>query len=232
MPEINAIFQQLPGIITIVDTQSKIIFTNRYSARLLGFPAANEDSLLGLDPSAMRCPVADNADDYIRQDKMVVETKSPLSILDLQCYADGQQRTLLTRKKPFYDHNDKLIGSICHCAEINNNTFQTLAAYLSKSDQQFYGHTQQRSYTLTNTDKAFDLSQRQLECLFYIIRGKTAKETGHILNISARTVEAHLNSVKKKWVLHRKSSIIEYALNLGLLNYVPPSLLKDHSYLL
>lgn len=42
------------------------------------------------------------------------------------------------------------------------------------------------------------LTKRELDCLFWLGRGKTIVETALILNISARTVKAHVNSAKEK----------------------------------
>jgi len=41
-------------------------------------------------------------------------------------------------------------------------------------------------------------TQRELECLFYLKRGLSAKQTAAILFISPRTVEFHLNGLKEK----------------------------------
>jgi DNA-binding CsgD family transcriptional regulator len=42
------------------------------------------------------------------------------------------------------------------------------------------------------------LSERELQCLSWMVYGKTAWETGVILGISNRTVEKHLSSSLKK----------------------------------
>ncbi len=46
--------------------------------------------------------------------------------------------------------------------------------------------------------KPIELTAREQECLTYLIAGKSAKQTGAILNISQRTVEFHLDNVKVK----------------------------------
>ncbi len=42
------------------------------------------------------------------------------------------------------------------------------------------------------------LSPRENQCLYWTLQGKTAKEAGMILNLSRRTVECYLNTVRKK----------------------------------
>ena len=57
------------------------------------------------------------------------------------------------------------------------------------------------------------ISKREAECLFYLIRGKTARETGIALHLSRRTVEIYLDSLKDKLNCRKKSEIIEKALD-------------------
>jgi len=46
--------------------------------------------------------------------------------------------------------------------------------------------------------KNVELTSRESECLSYVMQGKSAKQTGAILNISQRTVEFHLDNIKQK----------------------------------
>lgn len=51
----------------------------------------------------------------------------------------------------------------------------------------------------TNDTQLFKrLSSRENQCLYWTLRGKTAKETGMILNLSRRTVECYLHTSRKK----------------------------------
>lgn len=54
------------------------------------------------------------------------------------------------------------------------------------------------------------LTNRQLECLKLISNGRTAREVARIMNVSSRTVESHINTIKDKLKTTRKNSIIEY----------------------
>lgn len=54
-----------------------------------------------------------------------------------------------------------------------------------------------------------NFSKREMECLFYLMQGKSARETGRLLQISQRTVETHLEWLKEKLHCRKKSEIIE-----------------------
>ena len=61
------------------------------------------------------------------------------------------------------------------------------------------------------------LSERELECLSWSAAGKTAWETGKILDLSEWTVVYHLQKAKRKFGLTRKQEVIAHAMSLGLI---------------
>lgn len=61
------------------------------------------------------------------------------------------------------------------------------------------------------------LTARQIECLAWTAKGKTAWETGQILGISRRTVELHLAKACHTLGVHTKIQAALKALQTGLL---------------
>lgn len=60
------------------------------------------------------------------------------------------------------------------------------------------------------------LSQREIEILKEIVKGKSNKEIGDQFFISDRTVDTHRTNIKRKLKLNSLSQLIEYAKNNGL----------------
>ncbi|AWN74863.1 LuxR C-terminal-related transcriptional regulator [Legionella anisa] len=58
------------------------------------------------------------------------------------------------------------------------------------------------------------LSQRELQCLYYLIKGFALKQIAHVLQISSRTVEHHINNAKTKLNCYHRSDLIEKASQL------------------
>lgn len=56
------------------------------------------------------------------------------------------------------------------------------------------------------------LSEREMQCLALLIRGKPARQIGEELQISNRTVEHYLESIKNKWSCLNKQELIEKGL--------------------
>ncbi|MFT3741397.1 MAG: LuxR C-terminal-related transcriptional regulator [Gammaproteobacteria bacterium] len=63
-----------------------------------------------------------------------------------------------------------------------------------------------------------NLSRREEECLFYLLQAKSIKSIANILNISPRTVEAHISNIKNKWKAFNKERIFEKANLYGYIN--------------
>jgi DNA-binding CsgD family transcriptional regulator len=59
------------------------------------------------------------------------------------------------------------------------------------------------------------ISQRELQCLYYLIRGFALKQIAHVLKISPRTVEHHINKSKIKLNCYHRSDLIEKASQLS-----------------
>src|SRR3989338_10411783 len=56
-------------------------------------------------------------------------------------------------------------------------------------------------------------SRREVEYIYYLIRGLSAKQIGRVLNLSSRTIETHVYNIKKKIGGQKKSDIISWVLD-------------------
>lgn len=68
-------------------------------------------------------------------------------------------------------------------------------------------------------DENYDnyLTKKEFSCLYLISNGKSYKEISKILNVSIRTVETHINSIKTKTGNHFKNNLLKdcrYLLNM------------------
>jgi DNA-binding NarL/FixJ family response regulator len=66
-------------------------------------------------------------------------------------------------------------------------------------------------------DPAVSLTPRQREIVQFVAEGKTAKEIGAILGISARTVESHKYELMQALGLERSAELVQFAVKHGLI---------------
>ncbi|WP_275788822.1 transcriptional regulator VisN [Pararhizobium gei] len=69
---------------------------------------------------------------------------------------------------------------------------------------------------VTRKDREFELTERELECLFWIAEGKTSDEIAVILGISRNTINNYITSVMRKTATKTRSEAIAYAVRNNL----------------
>ena len=213
---------QLEGLVVLMDLNSGCIFSNKKTANLFGFE--REEALLGCNAFDVKCPAVEYADYFLKQDKDVRDAQKTFEYLDMHTYADQEAKIFLTKKIPFY-HEGLLVGTICQCTEIRAESLRRITGELIKSDRAYHQLANDRSYVLNKPSAKLDLSDREFECLFYLLRGHSMKEIGKKVAISDRTVETYVERIKLKHGLKSKADLVDYALVNGLINYVPKHLL-------
>lgn len=106
----------------------------------------------------------------------------------------------------FYDQGAKLIelaskeDNRLHFPDRRIHKIDKPIPHLAKFDvDQFVQQTQPKRFMVYNIDgKEVFLSQKEMQCVNLLTRGKTAPEIGEALFISSRTVETHFRHVREK----------------------------------
>ncbi len=65
------------------------------------------------------------------------------------------------------------------------------------------------------------LTPREEECLYLILRGHTAKGMARVLEVSVRTVEFHVDNLKRKLKCFRKNQLVHTAIAQGYFTHIP-----------
>ncbi|PDT51016.1 MULTISPECIES: helix-turn-helix transcriptional regulator [Sinorhizobium] len=65
-------------------------------------------------------------------------------------------------------------------------------------------------------DRDFELTERELECLYWIAEGKTSEEIAVILGISRNTINNYITSVMRKTATRTRSEAIAHAVRHNL----------------
>lgn len=128
---------------------------------------------------------------------------------------DGEYLQSLTFKFPWYDNEDKIIGTFGVGIIIGRHC---LAKSLLKLISFGLFSTFESNHLMHRIDfnqkTGFYLSQREIECLQLSVRGKTAKQVANELGISRRTVEEYLDNIKIKMGVFSKAELINKAIDL------------------
>lgn len=222
------ILESLPDYVWITDIHHRYIAGSEKSAKILGFES--RDKMLGLHMSDIPCDI--ETEELCQQRDHVLASNKLIEVLDIHPYADGNIQVHYAKRFPYYDETGQLVGVMSLAHELNSRLFSKLIFALIQSDRKFHvANNLNRSYELV-VDKIHDLTQRELECFFYLLRGYTAKKIASTLGISSRTVEVFIEGLKRKTGSHSKSELIEKGLTMGILNKAPISFIKNLSVVL
>ncbi len=222
-PEILTFINQFPGMVGYLDNQHKVLMLNQTAIKLLGFRSL--EHAIGKTSFDIPSKAAECAEQYILQDDFVLNNEKSLQVIDISEYSDGSIHIWLTTKSLLRDDAGNKTGVCYYAHELNlallNQLFSRVLELPSSAKP--------RTYWLNQGGYLNLLSDRQQECLYYLIRGKSCREISIILSISQRTVETHTEEIKNKLGCQTKSELIEKAINAGMLYAIPKSLLRDNT---
>lgn len=165
----------------------------------------------------------ENAGVYRAQD-ILISQGEPTKGINIQCYPqDTERKVYYTMKKPLY-LGDEFIGIYGTTIEIDRNFINSL---LDKGiiNKKYCEHHLQRNALAIAKLSHPDLSERESICLYFLIRGRTAKEISQKMNVSPKTVESYIARVKVKLQCYSKSQLIDKAYELQLDKVIPEAIL-------
>lgn len=201
--------KEMPFNVYVLDANSHIQLINEATVATIGFVSTHD----GIGKTMFDILPEENAKNLINTDKLVVRTTQTKIIDDLVINNDGSKHQFLTVKTPLFNAQHKVVG-VFGCSILLDE--QPLAVAIAQIAQ--LGLLQPQPMLFNDhfleklKAKNIHITPRELQVLSYLFRGKSARETGEILNLSQRTIEFYLNSLKYKLKCRRKSDLIEQIL--------------------
>ena len=211
---------QMPGIFHINNINSELVLANKIMVKMAGFQ--NLALAQGKSYEKMQCPAAESSETFLEQDRMMLKSGVEKKWVANFEYAKNKWYVACGSKQPIQNEEGEIIGFVSHWYDLTHDAIVDLSRYLFVSDHTFY--QQQFSYAISDQFDSCDLTGRQQQCIFYLLRGKSSKQIGLILSISSKTVETYVDQLKTKFDCCSKSQLIEKCIDLGMMNFIPESL--------
>jgi len=214
------IFEQIPGYIGWKNIHLRYEGANR---NLLTFMNSKKlEQILGLNDYELALNSLKLNQVFEEQDHFALKGRSSEMIHVKDAFKDNEN--YLSQKNPLYQDN-KIIGVIFHCARLSHAEFMPS---LKKIDQALKATSDTDNYYYIGgeNNNPAKLSNRELECLFLQLRGKTAKQIAIVLGLSKRTVEDYLDNIKSKLGCQNKAEVLVAAIKYEYQHYIPKSLLN------
>lgn len=139
------------------------------------------------------------AEAYRDGDKNVIATRKTITFLHPMRFYSGREVIILTHKTPVFDESQKIIGISGTVSMISKSNCIQSFVQLNKYDSDLIGTNQSHApiqYTLYDDLDRFNLSRREVICLFYLIRHASIATTDKYNDAVLR--ERHLSGKNKK----------------------------------
>jgi DNA-binding CsgD family transcriptional regulator len=213
------IMEQLPGYIGWKDKNSHHLGCNKNLANILQLK--NPNKIIGLLDTDFLGSTDEQSRFHRENDQLALTGKTVRCIHKSSLPYDGTFFYFI--KKPIIDDKNYIKGIIYHCNEFINSDF---IAQLYQQDIAFFSRDSTLChYKIGCENNIFSLSDREIECLFFTLRGMTAKQIGEKICLSKRTIEAYIENIKNKFGCHSKSELLIRAVKMGYMDIIPPRFL-------
>lgn len=217
------IIEQLSGYIAWKDNHHHYLGCNRNLANLYGFSHPNQ--IIGMTDEKLDGMSEETLSFYYDCDKLALSGKVVKLIHNIG--SPNPTKSFLLEKKPLFNNENHIMGTIYQCFELKENILYNLKQHDDK-----YQKSNSRSYNIGAFENPFDLSARELECLFFLLRGMTAKRISEVLTLSKRTIEFYISNIKNKFGSLTKSELIVSSIQHGYMDILPPRFMNHNLKLL
>jgi len=215
-----------PGLILIKDKNSAWQTCTTALKNMMGFSSKNP--VKGILDNELNCPASELANYFVKQDRVVLESKQSIKTLHLLRVSGGHWQALLADKHYLTANAQEPEGTITYFIDVTKVSKINLG-HLVFGNSKIYSKGKlnllQQTYIIDGLSRNIHLSARQEECLFFLSCGKTIKEIAKYLSLSPRTIEYYIEQLKHRLNCHSKTELIEFTESHNFLPSIPESLL-------
>lgn len=206
----------LPCHVYWKDRKGVYLGSNDYPEKKLGinkliFTGHRDQELLQQEAAAV----------ILQNDHYVIKNNTTLSIHENAQWLNKTfiDYSVISYKQPLYSKSGKIIGLIgfSFMLPMGNTISDGTMAMRFVSGQALAKKNKPNNQPKHHPTSEKSLTARQLECLYYLVLGKTAKEIGTLLGLSKRTVEHHLEHLKLKYHCESRSALVAKALKMSVI---------------
>lgn len=188
-----------PALLWWKDIHGKYLGNNKLHALTHGLNHENDP--LGLSDTDL-WPL--NAPNYIQNDQTVMAYNKSIFIVETNVPQKNNISHYLSYKKPLRLRTKKLLGTIGISFPITQDS--PIVNLLTKFNLEEYA-----TPSMLYKEK---LTRRQVDCLYHITKGFRSKEIASKLNVSPRTIEHHIEVIKKKLRCYTRADLVAQALQM------------------
>lgn len=218
-----SIISSLPNATLLSDPMHNFIAVNQQALTIFG--AQDLDCVIGKKCEDMPYGGSELADEFKKYRLQAQQGKTVKNLSCHYCGKDNILQTFIGSFSPIYNHNNKILGICSQGVNVSNLLLNSISSYMQLSSKFFPKKIKQFVIRLDDSYSSLNLPIRQAEVFFFILRGKTDKEIAKILNLSFRTINDYVNTLKDKLHCSTRRELIEIGVEKGYLGILPETLI-------
>ncbi|MAZ78036.1 MAG: hypothetical protein CMF39_05105 [Legionellaceae bacterium] len=212
-PEAEKVFLQLPGIVVWMNLNEEYLGINPLLAKLQGYKG--HDKALGKTCFDMPSPAVEMADHFSMQERFIMNTGLEKQYFTVVEFSNGQN-IFVVAKKPLIDDQNNVIGLFVQGVNVTNKSLLKVSSDLTYMDQGVVKKNKYHQFEYEILDQLNNnLTPREVDCLFLLVRGRTTKEIANFLSLAAKTVDRHIENIRLKLGCRNRNEIIYTAFQNG-----------------
>lgn len=205
-------FLNLPGKLFVYwkDLHGVYIGANDYFSDLVKITTGNIPGILDYDITKY----AFQAEQFCANDKKIISNTSTHMFIEYGDYVSGRKLTAMSFKTPLSNNLGNTLGVLGLSFPLTESNLADTTNIIGKLK---ITGLQPTLVLPTETISKQSLTKREKECLYWLVKGMTAKEIGKKLNLSYRTIEDHIDKIKSKFGCDTKSQLINMVFDCCLI---------------
>jgi len=220
--------RQLPGLSGWKTVEFRHGLFSAEMHKVLGYKQT--DNLIGLtDYEVKNDAVVRHAEMFRNADCFALEHGEVESFYLID-YTPGEYTLVHSHKRQLRDYSGNVVGLLCFGNTAVDKILKNIFIWLSKFDSDLISDPVKSSHYFLKdgfSRSSISISNREDDCLFYLLRGMSSKSIAQILDISPRTVDSYIEKLKAKFNCNTRAELIDQCIGQGLLTTIPKHLINS-----
>lgn len=213
----SRVYHDTQAIVIFKDVNSNVIYANPYCLNFLGFQ--NQEDILGKTDKDFIW--RDFSFLYAKGENAALSGESQVSLMP-SVDINGNDILFFSTRDIVTDKNKKALGVLSHFRLVKDKASLELSNLLEDILNERKNSSMECLLEIkTNPD---ELTASEQECLFFLVRGYSAKMIANLISRTKKTVEYHIENLKQKFHVSSKFELIAQAVHEGYFYHIPRSL--------
>jgi DNA-binding CsgD family transcriptional regulator len=216
----SQILSRVPGLIAWMRPNAQFMCANQQAISTMGFDKLTQ--LVDRYPKDIKNDSCKLHDQYVKNIRYIFQNQCSVKSVYSVYLADGHWALFVGEEQPLLDSKQCIVGVSSHTMDVTDMPIATHLAQLFLDHRKKGGiRLKQGLYHYKERYEDWNLSPRQGECLFWLLKRKSSSEIGALLGLTKRTVESYIRIIKSKFQVHTLSELSDFTEEQGLQSYIP-----------